>query len=114
MAETITIQTTDGPFDVEVVYRKGFFAVHRSDRRDESLYGRYTITHIPTGRYVDFQETLKAAAVEVRSLQADPAVNWDFTDPHRGGDTDAIKRQHDRLLIARREAWDSLPDAGVK
>ncbi len=102
MADQITVETTGGPREVDVLYRRGHLALHKN--LDGDWFGRYTITHIPTGRRVDDRMTKKAGMAAVRALQADPAVSWDFTDPKQEGDPEGRKARYERVLFVREEA----------
>ena len=95
MSDTITVQTTIGPREVEVLYREGFFALHAClDRYCEP----YTVTHIPTGRSVECVETREQGKALIRALLADEAIDWDFTSLDRSG----REAQYAQLCKARR------------
>lgn len=96
MSDTITVQTIHGPREVAVLYRKGAFALHAN--LDGESFGCYAVTHIPTGRCADHVMTRDAGQRMIRVLQADPSVDWDFTDLDRSG----RGAQSERLLIARK------------
>jgi hypothetical protein len=95
MSDTITVQTNSGPREVAVLYRKGAFALHACL---DQFFGPYTVTHVPTGRYVDYVRTRGAGRSLIRILQADKSITWDFTDLNRSG----REAQYERLLAARR------------
>lgn len=96
MSDTITVQTRGGPREVDVLYRKGHFALHANPGGE--LFGRYAVTHIPTGRCAERVMTREQGRRVIRVLLAAPPVDWDFTDPGRSG----REAQSERLLAARR------------
>ena len=94
MSDTITVQTTIGPLEIEALYREGVFALHESL---DDFFGPYTVTHVPTGRSVEFVPTRGRGKALIRALLADEAIDWDFTSLDRPG----REAQYARLCKAR-------------
>lgn len=113
---TFTLQTIRVPcadpeqsFDEPDAVVSGPFAVHQTRWSDGRKARAWTLTHLPSGRFVTQEATSRKAAIRLAETLA-PLLDWTVQDPHLIVNGDAALKPRVLSAIFAANEWE-YPEA---